>query len=183
MEAARYFAAIVPFLNGMRLFLAGSGNGESELANTVSRSGDAKEALQGPFIYVLVLLSSVLLFWRSSFIGVVSVSVMAAGDGMADIVGRRLGKDNKWSFSPDKSVAGTVAFAIASLATSYGLIRWLMFTGCMTMVGTGNILLMRLAAVCGLSALIELAPFGDDNYNVPITAAMLTYLLLPSLSF
>ena len=56
---------------------------ESELANAISRSGDNKEALGGPFIYVIVLLAAVLGFWHTSIIGIVSLSIMAAGDGVS----------------------------------------------------------------------------------------------------
>eukprot|EP00586_Coscinodiscus_wailesii_P021323 CAMPEP_0172506290 /NCGR_PEP_ID=MMETSP1066-20121228/193646_1 /TAXON_ID=671091 /ORGANISM="Coscinodiscus wailesii, Strain CCMP2513" /LENGTH=347 /DNA_ID=CAMNT_0013283259 /DNA_START=38 /DNA_END=1078 /DNA_ORIENTATION=- len=125
-EGARFFAAIVALLNGVKLYIAGTGKGgdESELARAVSRSGDAKEALQGPFVYVIVLFTAVLAWWRNSLVGIVAISTMAAGDGMADLIGRRFGANNKWSFSPDKSVAGTVAFIIASTITSIGLALW-----------------------------------------------------------
>ena len=56
---------------------------ESELANAVSRSGDNKEALQGPLVYVIILLGSILAFWQNSLIGIVALSVMAAGDGVS----------------------------------------------------------------------------------------------------
>ena len=39
-----------------------------------------RELLRGPLYYVLVLLFSVLVFWRESPIGVVSLSMMSGGD-------------------------------------------------------------------------------------------------------
>jgi dolichol kinase len=56
---------------------------ETELAYAVSRSGDAKEALGGPFLYVIILAAALLLFWRESLAGIVAVSTMAAGDGVS----------------------------------------------------------------------------------------------------
>ena len=41
-----------------------------------------RELLRGPLYYVLVLLFSVLVFWRESPIGVVSLSMMSGGDGI-----------------------------------------------------------------------------------------------------
>jgi dolichol kinase len=61
-------------------------------------------------VYVLVMLAAISLFWRENLIGITALCTMAAGDGMADIVGRRLGKDNKWFFSEKKSMAGSLAF-------------------------------------------------------------------------
>ncbi len=58
------------------------------------RSGDARESLGGPFIYIMVLLFSTLLFWRDLPVGVVLFTTMACGDGLTDLVGRRLGSTN-----------------------------------------------------------------------------------------
>ncbi len=66
------------------------------------RSGDARESLGGPFIYVMVLLFSTLLFWWDSPVGVVSLATMACKDSLADLVGRRLGSTNKWFFNWSK---------------------------------------------------------------------------------
>jgi hypothetical protein len=102
---ARIFASVVPVLNAIRLIVAGTGSStssgsledgqfappgsEAELAGAISRSGDAKEALGGPFIYVVVLFLAILFFWTDTPIGIVSIATMAVGDGLADLVGRR----------------------------------------------------------------------------------------------
>lgn len=52
------------------------------------RSGSNSEALGGPLLYTIMLFLGTLLFFRGSPIGVVAISQMAAGDGIADIVGR-----------------------------------------------------------------------------------------------
>jgi len=56
---------------------------EADLANAVSRSGDAKEALGGPFLYVTTITAAILLFWRSNLTGIIAVATMAAGDGVS----------------------------------------------------------------------------------------------------
>ena len=56
---------------------------ESELASAVSRSGNKDEALGGPFIYVIILFFSTLLFWVDNLSGVVSMTAMAVGDGVS----------------------------------------------------------------------------------------------------
>jgi dolichol kinase len=42
-------------------------------------------------------------------VGIIAISQMAAGDGMADIVGRKFGIQ-KWPFSKDKSYIGESSF-------------------------------------------------------------------------
>ena len=134
--------------------------------------GDSKEALEGPLLYTFVLIVATLL-WRDSLPGVVAVSTMAAGDGMADIVGRKFGKSNKWPFSESKSFAGSAAFFVSSLIASFGLTTWLSFTGSGI---AGNIasgdLFWKLAIVCFVSTIVELLPIGDDNWTVPAAAAI-----------
>lgn len=183
LRSARFFAAIVPLLFGVRLFIAGSGykkfGDESELADAVSRSGDYKEALQGPFVYSIILFLGVLAFWDFNLNGIVGISVMAAGDGAADIIGRRLGKSNKWFFNANKSIAGTIAFFIASYITTAGLVFWLTFNGCVSLpILDISSFVTRLGVICGLTSFVELIPLGDDNWNVPISAIILSAFLL-----
>ena len=177
-DGARYFAALVTLVNGIRLYLAATGQGESSLARSVSRSGDKSEALGGPFIYVCLLTMFILAFWRSSMIGVVAACTMAAGDGAADLIGRRFGKNNKWWFSKDKSVSGTVAFAVSASFASYGLVNWLQYTGCLE-VGLSSLdLALRIVLISVICSIVELVPIGDDNFTVPLSAAALAAFLL-----
>jgi len=202
---ARVFATIVPFLNGIRLFVAGTGtervgsdtaksnkNGqkaynksnektgiEVDLANAISRSGDAKEALQGPFVYVIVLLCCTFFFWVDTPIGIVAVATMAVGDGLADLMGRRFGATNKWPFNKRKSIAGSSAFVIGSVVGSFGLLSWLIWNGSMDPLPYDSLdLVRRLFVIAVVCAGVELAPVVDDNYSVPIAAGILSAFLL-----
>ena len=176
-DGSRFFAGLVILSNIVRLYLAGIGL-DTNLANSVSRSGDKSEALGGPFIYVCLFEVFTLLFWRTSPIGAVAMSTMAAGDGMADLVGRKYGRNNKWWFSEDKSIAGTVAFAVASSLTSFGVVELFMATGYIQSAILPMELLTRVSIIGMLCAIVELLPFGDDNYTVPLSAAVLAGLLL-----
>jgi phytol kinase len=99
------------------------------------RLGDARESLGEPFIYIMVLLFSTLLFWRDLPVGVVSLTTMACGDGLTDLVGRRLGSTNKWFFNRSKTKAGSAAFVIGSFVALFGMISWLTSTGAMDALG------------------------------------------------
>jgi dolichol kinase len=178
---ARLFAAIIPLFQGVNLLLAGTkqgGEDGDELSKAISRSGDAEEALQGPFIYVVILFFAIVLGFRDNLSPMIALSTMAAGDGMADIIGRRFGKTNKWFFSERKSIAGTLAFIIAASVSSTLLAMWFQSTG---MVLTGLSLtdmIQRIVIISSLSAVVELLPIFDDNWSVPITAALLASFLL-----
>jgi len=178
---ARLFAGMITFFQALRLFLAGTKRGGSEgneLASAISRSGKPEELLGGPVIYTVVLFMTILLFWRDNLSGVIVLSTMAAGDGVADIVGRRLGKNNKWLFNKDKSIAGTLAFFIASALCSIGILWWFSFNGVVTLSSPFLIIAQKFALISALCAMVELAPFGDDNWSVPISAAVLSMILL-----
>jgi Dolichol kinase len=192
---ARLFAAFVPALQALRLWFAGTGTSSSsssddgdvelnemddstELANAISRSGDRQEALGGPFIYVVILFSAILLCFRDNLSGVVALSTMAAGDGMADIVGRRFGRNNKWFLNENKSVAGSVGFVVAASLCSTGLAAWLMYTHAVTIGLSMGVVVSRIVLISILSALVEILPGTDDNWSVPITAGVLSSLLI-----
>lgn len=112
---ARLVAAVVPALNMAKLAFAAKGTDaeSTRLITAVSRSGEAKEVLGGPLLYCAVLLLATLFGWRTSVAAVVAICQMAVchiidertrglfrscqvGDGLADIVGRRYGKQYKW---------------------------------------------------------------------------------------
>jgi phytol kinase len=176
-DGARFFAGVVTITNMMRLYLAGTG-GDNALAGAVSRSGDKSEALEGPFIYVCILQACIMLFWRSSMTGIIAVSTMAVGDGLADLVGRKWGQNNKWFFSKDKSIVGSAAFAASSSLCSIGLVSWLISTGCLQSTLEFTDLSLRIIGISVACALVELLPIGNDNYTVPLCAGLLASMFL-----
>ena len=62
---AQWFAATVPALNAWKLYRAATASDEMSLRRAVSRSGDAAEALGGPFIYVVLLATGIVTNWRT----------------------------------------------------------------------------------------------------------------------
>lgn len=223
---APYIAACIPALQVLRLYVAGRGGwrrwigpdgsepqdtavDNNGLVAAVSRTGRSEEALGGPLLYSLVLCAVTAACFRSSAWGVVAVSQMAAGDGVADIVGRQLGPGNAWSLSPQKSVAGSLGFVIGGWACTWLLLVWLQRFGYLrhvrgaflgdTAVGVAATTL----AISALCAAVELFPVGkavararsrcpprrsqpsaavDDNITVPLAAAAAAAVLLPSRS-
>ena len=127
---------------------------------------------------MLVLLFSTVGFWTNNFVGVTAICIMSIGDGLADIVGRRLGKNNKWKFSPDKSIAGTLAFIAGSTLGSITISSWLDYAGAIHLPFPMAGLATRLFLICTICAFVELFPIIDDNVSVPASAMFLSSLLL-----
>ena len=176
-DDAKYIAALVPLAQLCRLLYAGLNNKTSkkletnELVGAISRSGDQKEALGGPLIYTIALVIATAIFFKSSPIGIVAITQMAIGDGVADIFGRKFGTV-KWPFSKSKSYIGTLAFIIFAFTVTVGMLSLFTFTGSIDI----NVMdkLPQILFISILCALIELIPVGDDNINVPIIAGIAT---------
>ncbi|XP_071707610.1 probable phytol kinase 1, chloroplastic isoform X2 [Rutidosis leptorrhynchoides] len=120
---ARYFAALVPLLNCTRLLVHGFSLVTNEdLIKSVTRDGKPEELLRGPLYYVMMLILCSLLFWRESPIGVVALSMMCGGDGIADIMGRRFGI-HKIPYNLQKSWCGSVSMFTVGFLVSIGIGR------------------------------------------------------------
>mmetsp|Transcript_9098 Transcript_9098/g.55419 ORF Transcript_9098/g.55419 Transcript_9098/m.55419 type:complete len:350 (-) Transcript_9098:709-1758(-) len=106
---AKFVAMLTPMLNLIRLVLIGSGVVDGKFAvKAASRSGDRFELLRGPMYYVITLIF-VTFLWRDSPLSMLIMSTVCVGDGLADLVGRRFGREIKLPYNKDKSVAGSAA--------------------------------------------------------------------------
>lgn len=168
---ARYFAAVAPFLNSLRLLIYGLRLYTDEaLVKSVSREGKPEELLRGPLYYVLVLLFSVLVFWRESPIGVVSLSMMSGGDGFADIVGRRYGSV-KLPFNQKKSWIGSISMFISGFLLSAIMLFYFSSLGYVHVSweeAFGKLALVALAAT--VVECIPATDVVDDNISVPLAS-------------
>ena len=161
---APVIAALVPALNVIKLQKASQD--DNELSRAISRSGDPAEVLGGPYVYTWVLLVAALLAFRTPY-AVIAVAQMAVGDGLADIIGRRFGRQ-KWFCNPEKSYAGSLAFVIGATGASIGLLRWLGFPAPLAPLFT-------ISCAC---ALVEvLLTDVDDNVSVPLVGGLLALTL------
>src|SRR5512141_2773335 len=109
VNISRWLAALVPLLITVQFVLVGTGLVKDEAAvKAMSRTGDRREILRGPLFYGIVFVAITLIYWKDSLIGIPALMMMCGGDGIADIVGRRV-NSAKLPWSPDKSVAGTLS--------------------------------------------------------------------------
>ncbi|XP_021864769.1 farnesol kinase, chloroplastic isoform X2 [Spinacia oleracea] len=172
-----FLACLVPGLNALRVLLIGLGIYKDEATvKSMSRFGDYRELLKGPFYYASAISFACLVFWRTSPIGIAAICNLCAGDGLADIVGRRLGKD-KLPYNKNKSYAGSIAMATAGFVASVGYMHYLSAFGFMQ-ENWG--LVFRLLVVSLVSSVVESLPIStqlDDNLTVPLASFSTGFLL------
>lgn len=184
---ARLAACAVPVINLMRLWFASressTSTDRSELVAALSRSGGAGEVAKGPFYYTLVLLLATAFSFRA-LPGAIAVCQMAVGDGLADIVGRRVGK-TKWGFVKNKTIEGSAAFLIGAFAASLGMVAGANFVGYTQLtVQAAAVPLLMVSLVCTLVELFSVfiqkavGDFADDNLTVPLVGGILSAVLL-----
>lgn len=148
----------------------------------MTNSGDRSELLRGPLLYVAVLAGATLVFWRDSAAGLVAISLICGGDGLADIVGRRLGGTNRLPWNQAKSWVGSAAMFAGGAAMSYGFIALFSYLGYLPYAhDDAGALVPALLGICAAGTVVESLPITawvDDNLSVPMVAAALALLLL-----
>ena len=171
VSASRFVAAVVPLLITVQFFLIGIGIIKDQAAvEAMSRSGDPKEILKGPLIYGIMFVLLTILFWKNHPAGIIGLMVLCGGDGLADIVGRRI-KSRPIPWSKTKTLAGTIAMFLGSFLMTI-LILWIFIRAGIFSLSlesiTGRIVLLSI-----LAAIIETVPVKDfDNLSVPIVVVL-----------
>lgn len=169
---ARLFAAAVPGVFAVRLYLASKPESTDGIGEAVARvPGNVSEAAGGPMSYALAVSAVCALAWTAPA-GVVAMAVLAFGDGFAEAGAvwpvRRWPLPKSW---PVKSVGGSAAFVVAGTVGAVAMNNLFGLYGLSPVVPVG-----RVAAVAIACAGVELLPF-EDNYSVPAMALMLGSLL------
>lgn len=189
--SSRFLAASIPALFGVLLVTSGlstkSDGKRAALGRAISRRDDAREALGGPLYYTLILLS-LTLFAFKHVVAAVAVMQLCVGDGMAEVVGRKLGYLRPWpvSWAKHKSVVGSTAFAVCSFVASVVAVGYFQNQGLIQ--NNGSVVMdvhdmytiARLALISVGCAAVELAPtrlVGDDNVAIAVLAVFLTVVL------
>lgn len=180
---ARLTAASVPLLFGLLLVISGLSADENVhgsrgmLGRMLSRGGNARDALQGPFYYTLVLLALTVLLFKS-VIAAIAVTQLCFGDAMAEIVGRRFGAQLRWPLprTGNKSVAGSFAFVLAALIGSIFAIQWYHYCECSSLQMNDLHVFIQIAIVsvtCSAAELASTMVSLDDNLAISTVAVIL----------
>ncbi|CAI5467910.1 unnamed protein product [Closterium sp. Yama58-4] len=180
--AARFLAVAVPVANAVRILLLGTGITKNEgVVKSISREGSASELLRGPLYYVLTIVLVTTIFWRSSPVGGIALVLMCAGDGMADIVGRRVGSA-KLPWNSRKSWAGSVAMLLCGSLFSIAFLYVFCSFGFFHTQWWSADICFRIFLIAAGATFMESCPISeklDDNFTVPFSAVLLGRFLLP----
>ncbi|RME89154.1 MAG: phosphatidate cytidylyltransferase [Anaerolineae bacterium] len=173
---ARYLAALVPLAITGQFVLVGLGVIRDEAAvKAMSRTGDRREILRGPLFYGIAFVLLTILYWKDSPIGMTALMLMCGGDGVADLVGRRV-RSPHLPWSPRKTVAGSLAVFLGGFLLSGLVLTLYVLAGVFPGPMAGYLAPLLLIALIG--TLVESLPFPDvDNLTVTLAAVIMGHLV------
>lgn len=174
---APFLAPLIIELNIVKVTLIGLGLVQDEgVVNSMTRHGDRRELLKGPLYYACVTTLTTIVFWRTSPISIAVLCNLFAGDGVADIVGRRLGHE-KLPHNTDKSYAGTIAMFLAGFVSSALFMCYFHHFGFVEQSWT---MVLAFGAISFVAAVVESLPIStrlDDNLTVPVASVLVGALI------
>lgn len=176
LTISRYLAALVPLLITVQFALVGTGVLKDEAAvKALSRTGDRREILRGPLFYGIVFVVLTVVYWKDSPIGIAALMMMCGGDGVADIIGRRV-KSPKLAWSREKSFAGIVSVFVGGWLMTLFVIAVYIGVGVFAAPFTAYLFPITWIALGG--TLVESLPFKDiDNITLTVVSAIIGHLV------
>jgi phytol kinase len=172
--SARFLAVLVPLSITAQFVTIGVGWLQDPAAvQAMTRTGNPKEILRGPFYYGLVFIICTVVFWRTSPVGITALMLMCGGDGLADIVGRRFGTQ-KLPFNAEKSWVGSSAMLLGSICFAFMMLVWFnhlrFFKTTLDLGGT----LVIVSVIALVATAVEALPLRDiDNLTLTAVAIIL----------
>ena len=173
---SRWLAALVPLLITVQFALVGFGVIKDEAAvKAMSRTGDRREILRGPLFYGIMFVVITLLYWKDSLIGIPALMMLCGGDGIADIVGRRVNSP-KLPWSPEKSVAGSLSVFLGGWLMTLFVFSVYVWFGAFS--GPVSRFLLPVTWIALGATGVESLSFKDiDNLTVPLASLLIGYLV------
>lgn len=140
---------------------------DDQAIKTMTRTGDKRELLKGTFYFVIVGIICGTVYYKQ-LPGVLAMAVLGWGDGLAPIVGMKLGK-MKYKVLSEKTIEGSLAFFAGSALAGMFFV-WLIIPEAFDL---STILIIALAAT-----IVEgLSPKEVDNILIPLAVIALVFLL------
>ena len=176
LPISRWLAALVPLVITAQFVLVGTGVIKDEAAvKAMSRTGDPREILRGPLFYGIVFVAVTLLYWRDSLIGIPALMMLCGGDGIADILGRRV-RSPKLPWSPEKSVAGSLSVFLGGWLLTLVIFAIYVWAGEFRGPVTRFVLPVTWIALGAM--LVESLPFKDvDNITMTVVSILIGHLV------
>jgi phytol kinase len=172
----KWLAALVPLVITAQIVLVGAGIIKDEATvKAMTRTGDRRELLRGPLYYGLMFIALTLIYWQYSLIGITALMMLCGGDGIADIISRRINSPSL-PWSREKSVAGLLSVFAGGWLLSILILTIYVWNG--TFSGPVDIFLKPVTWMALGAALIESLPFKDvDNITVTLACVLIGYLV------
>ena len=176
LPISRWLAALVPFVITTQFVLVGTGILKDEAAvKAMSRTGDRREILRGPLFYGIVFILMTLIYWKDSPIGIPALMMMCGGDGIADIVGRRVSSP-KLPWSREKSVAGSLSVFAGGWLLTVFIFAIYIWAG--EFAGPFDLYLLPITWIALGAMLVESLPYKDiDNITIALASVLVGYLV------
>lgn len=176
VKIARWLAALIPLLITAQFALVGTGVLKDEAAvKAMSRTGDRREILRGPLFYGIMFVVMTLIYWKDSLIGIPALMMMCGGDGIADIVGRRV-NSARLPWSPEKSIAGTLSVFLGGWLLTIFVFAVYVWIGAFS--GPVTRFLVPVTWIALGAAIVESLPFKDiDNITLTVVSAWIGHLV------
>lgn len=173
---ARWLAALVPLLITVQFVLVGTGIMKDEASvNAMTRTGNPREILRGPLFYGIMFVVLMVIYWKDSPIGITALMMMCGGDGIADVIGRRV-RSPKLAWSREKSLAGSLSVFIGGWLMTVFVLFIYVSAGIFPAPFTAYLLPITWIALG--ATLIESLPFKDvDNITLTVLSALIGYLV------
>ncbi|XP_062204178.1 probable phytol kinase 2, chloroplastic [Phragmites australis] len=169
---APFLAPLIIVINIIKVTVIGLGAVKDDgVVNSMTRHGDYRELLKGPLYYACAITLTTIIFWRTSPISIAVICNLCAGDGVADIVGRRFGHA-KLPHNPEKSYAGTIAMFLAGFIAS---VLYMCYFHHFGFVEESWTLVVAFGAISLVAAVVESLPIStrlDDNLTVPLACVL-----------
>lgn len=173
---SRWLAALVPLLITVQFALVGTGLIKDEAAvKAMSRTGARREILRGPLFYGIVFVAVTLIYWKESLVGIPALMMMCGGDGIADIVGRRV-HSPRLPWSSEKSLAGSLSVFAGGWLLTILIFAVYVWVGAFS--GPVARFLLPVTWIALGAMLVESLPFKDvDNITLTAASALIGHLV------
>jgi len=157
----------------------------ASIQSMACRTGRREELCRGTLLYCAITAIVICLLWTSPA-SVITLSCLFLGDGLADPVGRLLGRpailQYRVGWFGKKSYPGSLAFFLSSLAGSFLWGRLFLAAGHYDRTLFQEEAFLRAAAVCALVATVAegISPPEVDNILIPLATLLTSYGLQAS---
>ncbi|MFC2063940.1 diacylglycerol/polyprenol kinase family protein [Chloroflexota bacterium] len=169
---SRWLASLVPFAITAQFAMVGLGWIKDEASvKALSRTGDRREILLGPLFYGLIFVILTLVFWKDSPIGIIALMLMCGGDGLADILGRRV-RSLELPWNKGKTMVGSLGMFIGGWVLSV-LVLWI-YLSVGVLNGVIGVYLLPITVIALIGMVIESLPLRNiDNITITLSAVLL----------